>query len=157
MEMMAVGDVLSIKDNAIIVHGCNTFGAMGAGIALSIKNKYPGAYSSYTEFLNKNKGKNLLGMVDFYLHSDNLIIANALTQSDVRKGPNDTTRYVSYDAIDIAFKSVAKIAKETGLKVHYPCIGAGLANGNFNIISKIINENLKDVDHVCWSFNVIKF
>ena len=36
------GDVLTTNDD-IIIHGCNSAGVMGAGVALAIKRKYPKA------------------------------------------------------------------------------------------------------------------
>lgn len=137
------------ETSGIIVHGVNCQGTMGAGIALVIKNKYPKVYSDYIDFINKySKGHEtnhwLLSKVVYTEVHDKLIIASAFTQYSYG---NNGQRYVSYDALDHAFKNIADKSRETGLSIKFPMIGAGLGGGNWNIISTIIEENLKDLDY----------
>lgn len=49
------GDLLSSK--GIIVHGVNSQGVMGSGVAKQIKDKWPEAYGSYMAHNVKHKGK----------------------------------------------------------------------------------------------------
>jgi len=152
------GDVLNqtITKPIFIVHGCNAQGVMGSGIALQIKTKYPEAYLAY-----KNEKKLKLGTCIPIAIKNNLTIINAITQEYYGRNPN--IRYVDYEAIRSCFHEIDKMAAQFAYKalsntmkqnqhntspnlidylpeIHFPMIGAGLANGDWNIISKIIDE-----------------
>ena len=142
------------NDYNIIVHGCNAHGVMGSGVALEVKNKWPKAYEEYYLYIRDFKGpkQELLGkIIPYVVDGEDLLIANAITQLDYGRGG---TRYVSYNAINTAFESIAKIA--SGFKsvgIHYPLIGAGLGGGDWAIISDIIDINMDrfpDLDHYLW-------
>ena len=45
------GDVLS-TDVTHIVHGCNSHGVMGSGVAKMVRAKYPVAYQRYVDEYN---------------------------------------------------------------------------------------------------------
>lgn len=158
------GNLLSVTDG-IIVHGCNCHGAMGAGVAKSIRDKWPDAYTAYRE--HRSKVGLRLGDVNFvastaFLESEaedhvhtftsqmppGLILANAMTQQTF--GGDPSVRYVSYAAISATFSRVALVARETGKSVHFPLIGCGLANGNWNEVEPLINAALGDVEGILW-------
>jgi O-acetyl-ADP-ribose deacetylase (regulator of RNase III) len=130
----------------IIVHGCNAHGVMGGGFAYAVKNKYPGAYQAYRE-VYESKGLKL-GNVIYHVETSDIIIANAVTQYDM----GSDKRYVDYEAVAVAFEDINKTTlhlSELGAKyggkpfpIVFPAIGAGLAGGNWNIISTIIDETL---------------
>ena len=91
-------------------------------------------------------GRSPLGQVAWSDISVDLVIANAITQTFYGK---DGKKYVSYDALDAAFKRVASFAKVTESTIHIPfLIGAGLGGGNANIIQRIIEENTQDLEVV---------
>lgn len=127
----------------IVVHGCNAQGVMGSGFAKELRSRYPDAYTEYRNtFLNKGLA---LGDVVCYIPTDNLVIANAITQ--VNYG-YDGKKYVSYDAIDTAFTEIEDMAStlvqyQHSVEVHFPLLGAGLAGGNWDVISQIIDTRLK--------------
>ena len=135
MKTVEVGDILSVT-NGIIVHGCNARGVMGSGIAKQIRDKYPLAYELYREEYEKNGLQ--LGDVIWAQVTPDLIIGNAITQQNYGRDP--TIRYVSYKAIQQAFETITVAAVTLNKKVNYPLIGAGLANGNWSIISEIIDD-----------------
>ena len=127
----------------VIVHGCNCFCTMGAGIAKTIKQVFPAAYEAdlstamgdaaklgtYSQALVEARGKPLL-------------IINAYTQYNWR-GPG---QLVDYDAIRQVFR---RLKQECGGKrIGYPAIGAGLAKGDWATIAAIIEEELAGEDHV---------
>lgn len=138
MKLVNVGDILSVT-KGIIVHGCNAQGVMGSGIALQIRNKYPAAYEAYHKEHLQNGLR--LGDVIWAQVTDDLIIGNAITQD--KYGRDSNTRYVSHRAIQMAFESVMVTACTLGMDVHYPLIGAGLANGDWAIISEIIDDQFR--------------
>ena len=119
----------------IIVHGCNCKNVMGAGIAKEIKRRYPEVYEADT-YANK-KGWNFLGNITELDYGD-FVIINAYTQYDWR-GKNN----FNYNAIRGVMRKINK--KFKGKSIGLPKIGAGLAGGNWDIISEIIDEELCDM------------
>ncbi len=47
IQFIEKGDIFNIGGVNNYAHGCNCAGAMGKGIALQFKNKYPKMYSEY--------------------------------------------------------------------------------------------------------------
>lgn len=127
------GDVLTseVKD---IIHGCNSLGVMGSGVAKAIRDKYPLAYTDYNDVYN-NSGLNL-GDIIQSPQFDGVTIHNAITQIDFGRDPNKV--YVSYWAIAQAMKTLNGQVE----KLAMPMIGAGLANGDWDVISAIIENTL---------------
>lgn len=133
------GDVLSIEEG-IIVHGCNAMGRMGAGIAKQIKDRFPVAYSAYKTEERINGLR--LGSITVARVADDKHIVNGITQETFGGDPNKV--YVDYDAVRQVFRRVNMVAEETGLPVHFPMIGCGLANGHWETIARIIDEEISD-------------
>ena len=153
-KQVIIGDMLTGAVNGIIVHGCNATGAMGSGIAWLIKNRWPVVYESYVTHCQSIENRiDRLGTVDFVEVSDGLYIANAITQEIYAgyQGQRHNGPYVSYDAISKCFEIIGKFAKERGLMIHYPLIGAGLAQGDWEKISDRIDGAIpEDISHVLW-------
>lgn len=143
MKQIIIGDALS-HVNGLIVHGCNAQGVMGSGIALTIRNTYPTAYNEYVTTYNQQGGLVLGQIIPVEVEPDKWII-NAITQEFFG---NDGKRYVSYEAVALAFEAVRDYARQVAQvrgflpDIVYPLIGAGLARGNWHIIDKIIDETL---------------
>ena len=135
------GDLIKLgRDGAfdVIIHGCNCFCVMGGGIAKSIRANFPSAYE--VDQMTQRGDRSKLGKISF-TKINNLIVVNAYTQ--YRYGTNK--RHVDYDAVRDAFRYIKK--RFTGKRIGYPRIGAGLAGGDWGVISKIINEELDGEDH----------
>jgi len=142
-------DIFNTKADCIC-HGCNKQGIMGSGIALQIKTKYPEAYKAYYSERNNLK----LGQCIWVNIPNKYKIINAITQENY--GRNKNIVYVSYDAIRKAIKGINRIAKTVKEnekmfniigkieEIAFPKIGAGLANGDWNIIASIIEEESVD-------------
>jgi len=126
----------------VIIHGCNCFCTMGAGIAKQIKKEFPEAYEAD---LNTANGEiNKLGTISsatIHKNGTILIVVNGYTQYNWR----GSGVLVDYDAIRSVFKHVKSIY--SGMRIGYPRIGAGLAGGDWKLISKIITEELAEEDH----------
>ncbi|MEZ9006238.1 phosphatase [Vibrio splendidus] len=141
------GDIFDHVENNkadVLVHGCNCLCNMGAGIALTIKNRYPEAYS--IDLQTENGDSNKLGTYTKASINQNgkmFTIVNAYTQYDWK----GNGVLADYDAIRQVFRAIKK--DFTGLRVVYPLIGAGLAKGNWQIIKSIIDEELKGEIHYC--------
>ena len=136
------GDILSVS-NGIIVHQVNAQGVMGSGLAKQIREKYPMAFDEYHVAIKNAIFKSaILGSIIPVVVSESLMIVNVVAQCDF--GRDKSVRYTSYDALDLAFKSLSKNLRTTKFDgdINIPEIGAGLGNGNFQIIQEIILSHL---------------
>lgn len=128
------GDLLA-TDIKHIIHGCNSRGVMGSGVAKAIREKYPSAYRDYNDTYN-SYGLDL-GDIIVSTQDAGRVIHNAITQKDYGRDPSRV--YVSYWAIAEVFNKI----NQWGIKeIAMPKIGAGLANGDWNVISAIIENTL---------------
>ncbi|BBB62795.1 hypothetical protein UNDKW_4522 [Undibacterium sp. KW1] len=126
----------------VIVHGCNCFCNMGAGIAKSIKKQFPEAYAADQTTLSADHAK-LGSYSQARIQRDDrqFVILNAYTQFDWRgQGVK-----ADYAAIRKAFAAIRK--EFDGFRIAYPLIGAGLAGGDWATIAAIIDEELDGMDH----------
>jgi len=134
------GDLLVLADAGefdVIVHGCNCFHTFGAGIARAIKKRWPEAYRTdvqRTLYGDRNK----LGTITTTSVSSSLTVVNAYTQFDYgSKGPD-----VNYEAIRAAFRRIKELYGNRELRFGIPKIGAGLAGGDWDRISRIIEDEM---------------
>ncbi len=132
------GDLLSVKEG-IIAHGCNAQGVMGAGVAKQVRSLYPKAYDEYA------KMPKTLGSVGYVQVTDTLVIANCITQQNY--GSDKNVRYVDYRAIELVFRQLGMLMEGN---IHIPKIGAGLANGDWSIISALIEKNAPKSNITVW-------
>ena len=162
-----VGNLLDVP-KGIIVHGCNCQGVMGSGVALAIKKKWPEVYHVYAEEYEEvgylrlgsimSISAPIMGAfngdeVDYWSKLGNIpegiIVVNAMTQFDMAKFATDVA--VDYDAITACFAQIKILAKATGLPVHFPLIGCGLANGDWNEVAPRIETALgSDIEKHLW-------
>ncbi len=127
----------------LIVHGCNCFCTMEAGIAKSIKHIFPEAYEA--DMKTKKGDKEKLGTISWAKierEHNYLIVVNGYTQYHYQ----GEGRLVNYEAIRQVFRHIK--TKFSGMRMGYPMIGAGLGGGDWEIISRIIDEELLEEEHV---------
>jgi O-acetyl-ADP-ribose deacetylase (regulator of RNase III) len=147
---MIKGDLIKLALEGkfdVIVHGCNCFCTMGAGIAKAIKNEFQEAYEADCKTEKGNKDK--LGTYSYAtikINGNEITVINAYTQYDY-KGPG---MKADYNAIRSVFKNIK--SNFSGKRIGYPKIGAGLAGGDWDQISKIIDEELINEDHTLVEF-----
>jgi O-acetyl-ADP-ribose deacetylase (regulator of RNase III) len=127
----------------VLVHGCNCFCTMGAGIAKTIKQVFPIAYQA--DLATKVGDESKLGTystAQVQVAGRLLVIVNAYTQYQWRgPGPN-----ADYAAIRQVFRRLKH--DYAGKRIGYPAIGAGLAGGDWPTITAIIEEELAGENHV---------
>ena len=134
-------DVITNGYFNVIVHGCNCFNTMGAGIAKQIKEFFLEAYladqrtkkGDPTKLGTYTRAHIVRGGIEFD-------VVNAYTQYRYGRGI-----HADYDAIRNVFLKLKN--DYHGLRIGYPKIGAGLAGGDWNIIQKIIDDCLEGEDH----------
>lgn len=137
------GDLLQASERCIL-HGCNAQSTMNSGVAKLIRAKWPSAYTVY-KASEQHDGMRL-GVVTYAQQDDGKIIFNGITQEFYGRVPNRC--YVSYEAIKEVIQAMNYFMEHPdGLfeegeipSVAMPMIGAGLGGGDWEIISKIIEE-----------------
>lgn len=130
-------DITTIN-SGVILHGCNTVGAFGAGVAGAIRCKWPHAYKAFKE---NGVGEHLLGTTEFLLRSKEpgLVIANGYTQ--LRCG-NDGQRYADVDAVNCCIKAGVEYADAFDMPIYMPKIGCGLGGLSWHDEVKLIVEKV---------------
>jgi len=131
-------DILSQLDftkQTVILHGCNCFHTMGAGIAKYLKQNYPLIYTvdKNTAYGDRNK----LGTISIATIHNKLHIVNCYTQ--FYYGSKSKTP-VDYVAIAKCLHRVALLYN--GWEIRTPMIGCGLAGGDWDIVKLIFEETL---------------
>lgn len=130
----------------VIIHGCNCFHTMGAGIAKQIRKTFPEAYRADLQTIcgvRYKLGKYSSATVRLF-NDKYLTIVNAYTQYYFKQNKSKPRKLVDYNAIRTCMKAIKK--DFSGKKIGIPKIGAGLAGGDWKIISKIIDEELQGED-----------
>lgn len=134
------GNVLE-SDEKVIAHGCNCSGGFGSGFAKAVAELYPSVREGYLHRYNTRGWRlgdvQLIGVGD----GSGREIANCGTQQ--RYGKPEEGPYVSYPAIRQVIKNLIQ-SYPNGFAM--PKIGAGLAGGNWDIISKIIEDESGTVE-----------
>jgi O-acetyl-ADP-ribose deacetylase (regulator of RNase III) len=129
------GNIFNLKDIQSYAHGCNCAGAMGKGIALQFKNKFPQMYLEYKRLCKE--GSFFLGDV-FAYNYDNGTVFNLGTQATWKTKAD-------INAIEIALINMLTCARLSNIfKIALPKIGAGLGGLNWNDVKLIIEDVAKD-------------
>jgi len=137
-----------LNDNELVVipHCCNNKGVMGAGVAMSIKKKWPEGVAPYFKMQKSSDNglKNWLGEVFFGLVEDGkVLIANMIGQDGTVSNTNP--KPVKYWALLHAMQETLAYAGGCvmrGEKVvfHCPKFGSDLAGGKWELIEELIKE-----------------
>ena len=145
MSAVVRGDLIKLALDGVfdvIIHGCNCQCAMGAGIAKAIKTTFPEAYKADCETKKGDRAK--MGTISFATVERNghtITIVNGYSQFHW----HDSGVLADYDAIRSIMHAVK--SRFSGKRIGYPKIGAGLAKGDWRMISRIIDEELDGEDH----------
>lgn len=142
------GNLLDAK--GIIVHGCNAQGAFGSGVAGQIRRKWPEAHNAYSEAIAFWKACNHLplGRITQCDVEDGVKVVHAITQEFYGY---DGRMYVDYQAVRECFQMINYYYRDSGVPINFPKIGCGLAGGDWDIVSKIIDEELDDhLEKMLW-------
>lgn len=148
MIKVVKGDLLN-ETNGILVHGLSARLVMASGIAESIRQMYPVVYMDYNLHCRNllcspkvldydDPNKILLGEVILSEIAEDFYILSGITQLDY--GRNRKIQYVNYDALRKVFQKASDIALTKCLPLKFPMIGAGLGNGKWEEIVKIIED-----------------
>jgi O-acetyl-ADP-ribose deacetylase (regulator of RNase III) len=119
---------------------------MGAGLAPQIKKAFPDAWQADNATITGDIMK--LGCytsADIEINDMGWVkVINAYTQYKYGRNHEDGDEMpVDYDAITMAMRKINHNNK--GKSIGVPLIGAGLAGGDWNVIKKIVESELKDM------------
>lgn len=143
--MKVVNADLFDVQRGIIAHQVNNVGAYDAGIAKTMKERYPETATKYREKCRDTFPDELLGYVQFIRVSEHLIVANIFGQTlDATKRRN-----TSYDATAEGWSRMYRAARKLDLvdpvtseveDIYVPYgIGCGLGGGNWDIYERIVD------------------
>jgi O-acetyl-ADP-ribose deacetylase (regulator of RNase III) len=138
------GDLIELARQGkfdIVVHGCNCFHMMGAGIAKQIAKEFPAVLVA-----DKKTERGSIDKLGDFSHTFidlgdvSFNIFNAYTQ-------HGTSGYVDVFEYE-AFQKFLNIMKEdfSGHSIGFPWIGCGLAGGNKAVIQRMMEETLAGMD-----------
>ncbi len=153
------GDITT-AECGYIVHGVNCQGAMGAGVAKSISDKWPVVKEVYLDLCcgYNQSPEELLGTYQTVHVADKVVVVNAFTQ--LYYGNDPLRRYASPMAIEWSIRHVCQMIDKTVMpeykRVHLPQIG-GLRGGlNFDRDVMPIIERLSrwypSITFVIWEY-----
>lgn len=135
---IVVGDIVKLAtDNYFnaIIHGCNCFHTMDAGVARQIAHAFPEAVTADKDTIRGQRTK--LGHISVG-RANNVLIINAYTQFN----PGADFRL---DALEDAFLTIRNLYFH--LRIAYPKIGAGIGGGNWDDIQRAIDSIFIGMDH----------
>jgi O-acetyl-ADP-ribose deacetylase (regulator of RNase III) len=128
----------------VIVHVCNDVGGWGAGFVVAISRRWKEPEAGYRRWhrarSDEGAGPFELGAVQYVEVEPQLWVANLVGQHGL--SATKGVPPVRYDAIRAGLGKVAAFAREHAATVHMPKIGAGLAGGDWDRISKVIENEL---------------
>ena len=128
------GDLFEV-DLPALGHGCNCRGAMGAGIALEFKRRYPDMYRAYRE--RCLSGDFNLGDVFVWVAPDR-VIYNLATQPVPK--PSATL-----EAIELSVQRALDDAQQRGVRrIGIPRIGAGLGGLSWSKVESTLANVAED-------------
>jgi O-acetyl-ADP-ribose deacetylase (regulator of RNase III) len=162
------GDLIKLAEQGefdIIVHGCNCFHKMRSGLAKQIADKYPQVAEAdkKTNYGDRKKLWTTYSSALVEANGNVFTVVNAYTQYKWSSGSD----VFEYDAFDIFLSKITDVLVEDDKKskfastddegdimrilpikkrrIGFPKIGAGLAGGDWNRISKMIEKFSEDV------------
>lgn len=123
-----MGDLFTAQDVQALAHGCNCAGAMGRGIAVGFKERWPEMYQEYRS--RCRSGEFTPGTVFPWVTPEGVTVYNLGTQSHWRRPAQieDVTRAV--DAM------CAHAADHDIWRIGMPRVGAGLGRLKWDDVEK---------------------
>lgn len=151
----------------LIVHIVNNVGGWGAGFVLALSRRWTTPEYHY----RANWKMRQLGDIDIIQVDKNISVVNLFGQHGIRPTKTDLldpssllkpsrqtssqiVQPVRYEAIRIGLRRLRqRLFLYKNATVHMPKIGCGLAGGDWSIVSRIIDEELNDVEVYVYELN----
>jgi O-acetyl-ADP-ribose deacetylase (regulator of RNase III) len=131
----------------VIVHGCNCYATMGAGIAVAVRNTFPEAYQADRQFKIKN-GEKRLGKLSFAFANtatgEAVMVANLYTQLNPGKDFRESALKEALESLKNQIKFLYQFKRGGLVKIGFPLIGCGIGGGDWNRVRQIITDSLSE-------------
>ena len=127
-----IGDLFAQEDLKALAHGCNCAGAMGKGIAVGFKERYPQMYKLYQSFC---KAGAVPGEVfPYYDRDTDVVIYNLMTQ-------RHWTTPATIEAIEQSVRTMMEMLQDIQIKtVGIPKIGCGLGGLDWKDVQPLLEK-----------------
>jgi O-acetyl-ADP-ribose deacetylase (regulator of RNase III) len=140
------GDLIKLAKEGyfnLIIQGCNCWCKMGSGLAKQVSEEIPDAVKADNLTIpgDINKlGNYTIGIIYDSNNKPISKIFNCYSQYNY----NASSKPLDYEALTLCLRKINHNHPKESIGV--PLIGSGLAGGDWNIIKKIIEKELKDMD-----------
>lgn len=152
-----LGDVTKLLDSGaveLIAHGCNCQNIMGAGIAKTLKEKYPAVFEADTEHHRLFNKEYMLGTPSIARvspkgaeHGKRKLVANLYTQFNLGAD-------AQYQHVMTAFTALNRYCKERTIeRIAIPLIGAGIGGLDAAAVVSLATACFKDTDVIVCAFS----
>jgi O-acetyl-ADP-ribose deacetylase (regulator of RNase III) len=156
MNHIYTGNMLNKVTKGVILQQVNAQGAMGSGIALSIREKWPVVWDEYSKEIKPYPAYadslRRLGRLIMVQVGPELWVGNIVGQQFY--GSQDGARYTSYDAVDMALTELNEWLRgrpvEPPYEIHYPLLGSDRGGAHWPTVKSILNHRLKAYKHHLW-------
>lgn len=139
IKYIRLGNIFKLEGVTNYAHGCNCAGAMGKGIALEFKKRYPDMYKEY-KFRCK-EGNFKLGSVFEYNHGSGYVF-NLGTQKTWRT-------QAQLSAVEESLKTMLNIATVLDQKeIALPKIASGLGGLDWEEVKTTLNTIAEDFPNI---------
>lgn len=137
------GDLLQAQED-IIGHQVNCQGVMGSGVAKALRASYASLYPEYKKYCDLHSSPDQLLGHCLIVSTKDKQVANLFGQLQYGR---QKVLYTNYEALKKALATLKQHAAEHNQSVALPHnIGCGLANGDWSIVSQMIEEVFHDYD-----------
>ena len=143
VERLNMSDTIAyVRDNILnatedfILHQVNCQGAMGAGLARQIAEKWPLVKTEYLDHCRCNHPHDLLGTVQFVNIGNGQEVVNVFGQ--LKYGRHELC-YTNYEALREAFTFINSACAGKSIAIPYN-MGCGLGRGKWSAVRKLVED-----------------
>lgn len=142
------GNILG-SDVRYIVQQVNCRGVIGAGLAKAIADRYLVVKTKYIELCRQHRPEDLLCLILPVQVEKDKVVLNVFAQLNYGR---QNIVYTDYDALETAFFKIRmRLLKEDSQTIAFPYkFGCGCANGDWNIVSSLIERYFGDMYVEIW-------
>lgn len=130
----------------IIIHGCNCFNTMGAGIAKYIAQQFPLVKEVDLQTIKGDKSK--LGTFSVANLGNEQFIINAYSQYRYYSRYSEQSDQFDYKGFPKIIEKIVADPRFQNKKIGLPLIGCGLAKGNPDKITQMIKDGFANYNGV---------
>lgn len=118
----------------------NDEGKYGAGFSEALSSRWPKVEAEYRQWWRERYGKLQLGDIQIIQILSDLVVINMVAQHGIVSKDNPTP--INYDALKACLSKAGEAISEFNASVHMPRIGCGLAQGKWEKIEPLIEQEL---------------